>query len=474
MAAGEPGVARAAFGVLEAGGTAFDAVVAAGLASAVAEPALTGLGGGGFCVARTADGEEVAVDFFVDTPGCDLFPRPAPHFEPVVVRFPGVDQEFLVGMGSVAVPGVVAGLLHLHGRFGRLPLEAVVEPAARMAEDGVVVDRFQAYAMGLLEVILRRTPGASAVFAPGGRLVAAGEHLSNPDLARFLRSLPSGGGESFYRGEVARRMADDMAAGDGLLTAADLAAYRVVERPPLTVAFRGHRVLTNPPPATGGTVVAAGLAAADAALPAGTGWGSPEHAVAVVAAMVEAEGARRSVGRGTTHVSVADAAGNVAAMTTSVGEGSGYVVPGTGSMLNNMLGEDDLHPGGFHVDPPGVRVSSMMAPSVVLGPGGAPVLVLGSGGSKRIRTAVLQVVVATVALGLDVARAVAAPRLHWDGAVVQAEPGWPPDALAAVAERWPVNEWKAPNMYFGGVHAVVPGRGGAGDARRGGVAVPPA
>ncbi len=153
----------------------------------------------------------------------------------------------------------------------------------------------------------------------------------------------------------------------------------------------------------------------------------------------------------------------------SNGEGSGYVVPGTGMMLNNMLGEDDLHPHGFHAAPPGQRVPSMMAPSILLA-GDEPRLVLGSGGSKRIRTAILQVLSNVVDFDLDVRAAVEAPRIHWDGELLQVEPGFDPAAVEALQHRWTVNAWDQPNLYFGGVHAVR-GDEGHGDARRGGHAL---
>jgi gamma-glutamyltranspeptidase/glutathione hydrolase len=166
---------------------------------------------------------------------------------------------------------------------------------------------------------------------------------------------------------------------------------------------------------------------------------------------------------------VADGDGNIAAMTTSNGEGSGDLVPGTGIQLNNMLGEDDLHPGGFHAAPPGVRVASMMSPTIVFDAEGRPDLVLGSGGSKRIRTAIVQVVRAVIEGGLDVDAAVHAPRLHWDTDHVEMEPGWDPAVIEALAARWPVNVWPVIDMYFGGVHAVSP-TGAAGDPRRDGAA----
>ena len=138
-------------------------------------------------------------------------------------------------------------------------------------------------------------------------------------------------------------------------------------------------------------------------------------------------------------------------------------------MLNNMLGEDDLHPAGFHAMPPGERVPSMMAPTIVLDATGSPCLALGSGGSKRIRSAILQVLVGVLDRGLDVAAAVEAPRIHWDGELLQVEPGFDDDTIRALRAAVRDERWAERNLYFGGVHAVVPGGDGAGDPRRGGV-----
>jgi gamma-glutamyltranspeptidase/glutathione hydrolase len=157
-------------------------------------------------------------------------------------------------------------------------------------------------------------------------------------------------------------------------------------------------------------------------------------------------------------------------MTTSNGEGSGYIVPGTGIMLNNMLGEDDLHPDGFHASPPGMRVASMMSPSLLLR-GEQIRLVLGSGGSKRIRTAMLQVISHVVDFGMSIKRAVEAPRLHWDGTHVQIEPGFSGTTLTTLQQRWKINQWSVQDVYFGGVNVVSPSGEGAGDPRRGGHAL---
>jgi gamma-glutamyltranspeptidase/glutathione hydrolase len=407
---------------------------------------------------------------------------PAPDaldFEEVVVRFSGADQGFHVGRASVAVPGCLAGWIHAHRRLGRLPLDEVLAPAVALADEGLELNAQQAGLLLLLEPILTRTPEAAAIVAPGGQLLGLGDRYANPALAAFLSSLDERG---FAAPPVATAAADDMRRGGGLLTVEDLVSYQVVERAPMAVSWRGHRLLTNPPPAFGGELVALGLLLLEERPDWPAEHGSPEHAVALAEAMVATEGVRaagavgaeltrRRATGGTTHISVSDSDGNVATMTTSNGEGSGWVIPGTGVIANNMMGEDDLHPRGFHAAPAGERVASMMAPSVVVDVDGTARLVLGSGGSKRIRTALLQVLAGAIDQGRPLSDAVEAPRLHWDGERLHVEPGWSEAALAALDARWPVVRWDQRDLYFGGVHAVVPGEAAAGDPRRGGAAL---
>jgi len=477
VASGHPATTAAAQEVLLAGGNAIDACVAAGFAASVAEPTLTSLGGGGFLLARTAAGEEVVFDFFVDTPGLGRAGTSTDplDFEEVVVSFSGADQGFHVGLASVAVPGCLAGWIHAHRRLGRLPLATVVAPARRLADEGVEVNAQQAYVLRILEPILTRTPEAAAIVAPHGRVLGEGDRMANPALAAFLDDLDERG---FAEPTLADRIDQTMRAGGGLLTAADLVRYEVAERAPLEVRWRGHRLLTNPPPAFGGELVALGLLVLEERGDWPAAVGSAGHAVALAEAMVSTNDARRAgdvrgalarrrATGGTTHVSIRDDEGNVASMTTSNGEGSGWVIPGTGVIANNMMGEDDLHPEGFHASPPGQRVASMMAPTVAVGADGRAELVVGSGGSKRIRSALVQVLAGAIDQGLPLQDAVAAPRLHWDGEVLHAEPGWSEEALVALEQRWPVRRWDQPDLYFGGVHAVAPGDA-AGDPRRGG------
>lgn len=470
VACGHAAVSDAAESILRAGGNAFDACLAAGFAGAVAEPCFTSLAGGGFLLAHTAAGDDTLFDFFVDTPGRSLpDAERVPHFLPINVRFLAADQVFHAGLGSVAVPGVLAGYLHVHEQLGRLPLVDIVRPAIALARNGVRIDATQAEVLGLLEPILVREPASAAIFAPQGALLCEGDQLVNADLAAYLEWLASDeASASFYGGELASALVATMRGGDGLVTLDDLVHYAVIEREPLTAEYRGRRVVTNPRPSFGGELIALALSLDEARGPQPP-WHSGAHLEALVDVMVDVDRRRVSgATKGTTQMTVVDSEGNVASMTTSNGETSGDVIPGTGVVLNNMLGEDDLHPDGFHAGPPGQRVASMMSPTLVLDRDGSVALALGSGGSKRIRTAIAQVVMAVVAQDRSLVEAVDAPRLHWDGEVVQVEPGFPDDAVDSLRRRWTVNQWPARNLYFGGVHAVQPGREGAGDPRRGG------
>ncbi len=475
VAAGDPAVLAACREVLFAGGNAFDAAVAGGFASSVAEPALTSLGGGGFLLAHPAGGRPVLHDFFVDAPGRGRSERLLdPHFVPVTVRFPGAAQVFNAGLGSCATPGLLAGLLRVHARLGRLPLAEVVAPALRLAREGVALSPHQASFVALLEPIFLLQPEGRRLFAPEGRLLRAGERHRNPELADFLAALPDSAAE-FYGGAIARRIEVDMEHGDGWITRRDLDAYRVVERAPLAAHTRGWRLFTNPPPSRGGVLVALSLALLEA---------MPEEQPAclrLAEVMCEVEGLRergedslrlREFLRGTTHLSVCDAEGHVASMTTSNGEGSGYFAPGTGIHLNNMMGEDDLHPEGFFRFEPGLRVASMMAPSVLVegGAGRGRRVALGSGGSKRIRTALFQTAHRIVTGAGSLREIVEAPRLHFDGEVLQVEPGMGEAALTALRERFRVHVWPTRDLYFGGVQVASTAGEAAADPRRGGAA----
>lgn len=481
IAAGHPRTAAAGADVLRAGGNAVDAAIAAVLTSFTAEAGLTGLGGGGYMLVAAPGRPPCLLDFFVEAPGRGADPARRAELLPIPVTFGDVTQMFNAGPASVGAYGLPAGLAQAAQRFGSLPLADLAAPAATAARVGIALNAQQAYVVALLERIVTSTTECAHIYAPQGRLLREGEVLRQPELADALERLGREGARPFYDGDVAAAVTAWLEARGGALTGHDLHAYEAIERLPLRVAYEDTEVLTNPPPSAGGILIVHALA-----LLRRTG-GSPTP-VELVQAMAAAQAERTpefleglsEPGFGerflaprlgsTTHISVIDGDGWACSVTCSNGEGSGVVVPGTGIHLNNMLGEHDLNPVGFHRHPPGRRLPSMMSPTVVMA-GESPELALGSGGSNRIRSAILQVMLGVVDGGLDVVEAVNAPRLHFEEGVVYAEPG---ADLAGLAEaEHVISRFEAPNLFFGGVHAVrrdpVTGElTGAGDPRRGG------
>jgi len=483
VAAGHPVSAQAGAQALRAGGNAVDGAIAAILASLAAEPLLTALGAGGYMLVVAPGRDPVLLDFFVEAPGRGADHRTRSELIPVTVSFGDAVQVFNIGAASVGAYGVPAGLHDASVRFGRLSLAELVAPAARLARDGVTVSREQAYLFEILEGIITATPECAALFAPGGVALAEGDTVRQPELAGTLERFGEEGPDPFYRGDIATAIVRWVSERGGTLTAEDLAAYRVIERAPVRVRYRGREVLTNPPPSAGGILIARALAWLQDA----DGHPDVERIVEVMERTQEQrtpeflEGlddpafVRRFLARApgtTTHVSAIDADGWACSVTTSNGSCSGIVVPGTGVHLNNMMGEQDLNPMGFHRHPPGRRMPSMMAPTIVLRDG-EPELVLGSAGSNRIRSAILQTIIRVIDEGLRAGEAVQAPRVHFEEGVVYAEPGV--DTAPLERAQRTIARFRERNLFFGGVQAVERDRDGllwgGGDPRRGGAAV---
>jgi gamma-glutamyltranspeptidase/glutathione hydrolase len=465
VAAGHPLTAEAGVQILREGGNAVDAAVCAALASFAVESPLTGFGAGGFMMVHDG-GETTLLDFFVAAPGRDGNERGA-ELVPVPVHFDvETVQTFYVGPVSCGVPGTAAGLEQALGRFGTMPLAELVKPGVRLAREGAVVNAEQAYILDILEPIHARLSGTRELYAPEGRTLREGELFRFAALAEALERFGAEGAEPFCRGEIAAALSAYVIEHGGTLGSADFAAYEVVEREPIRVGFRGAEVLTNPPPSSGGTLIAYCLEQLER-------LGERSGPEQLVAAMSAANAARGDLLGSTTHISALDGNGMCANVTCSNGSGSGVLVPGTGVILNNMLGEEDLNPLGFHSIPPGRRVTSMMAPTVVLREGEIE-LGLGSAGSNRIRSAILQTIVRAIEQGMGADEAVRAPRLHFEDGVVQAEPGIDEEALARIeAAGTPVLRRPQINLFFGGTQAVARERGsgrlsGGGDPRRGG------
>jgi gamma-glutamyltranspeptidase/glutathione hydrolase len=483
VAAGHPLTAQAGANVLREGGNAVDATVGAMLASFVTESLLTGLGAGGYMLVAGAGVEPTLLDFFVEAP-TRMGDGSEAELLGVGVSFGDAEQVFHIGPASCGVYGVPAGICEAVRRWGTVPLEQLAAPAVVLARDGVLLNAGQAYVAEILEDLLTSTPECAALWAPGGRLLREGELMVNPELGDALLRLGRDGAEPFYNGDIASAVCSWLSARGGSLCAADLAAYRAIEREPARMAYRDREVLTNPPPSAGGTLLAYTLGLLDRG-PA------PPTLSSVIDAMAAAQSERtpefldgldqegfltrflRARLGSTTHISVIDADGMACSATCTNGEGSGVVVPGTGMHLNNVMGEEDLNPFGFHLHPRGRRMPSMMAPSLVLHDGEVE-LVLGSAGSNRIRSALLQTIVGVVDHGMSVRDAVHAPRVHFEDGVLFAEPGIDLAGLGGMAAEVRIVRFGALNLFFGGVQAALR-RGslitGAGDPRRGGVAV---
>jgi gamma-glutamyltranspeptidase/glutathione hydrolase len=467
LAAGHPLTAEAGADVLRAGGNAVDACIAAAAVSWICESPLTGPGGGGFLLVHTArEARTRLLDFFVAVPERTAAPE---DLVGVVVDYGDSQQSFYTGPMSVAVPGAVLGLWEAHRSWGSVPWPELLAPAAKLAREGVVLNEVQAFLHRILDPLLRYSPEGDALYghpagstggeAAGaqrkgvGRALVEGERFAVPELADTLEQIAADGADYFYRGELAQRIAAHVP-----VTLADLARYEVIEREPLAGTFRGDELRTNPPPSAGGRLLAVGLQTLGAA---------EATPLAIIQAMEAQDAMRRGVG-GTTHISAVDARGDAASLSCSLGSSGGVVVPGTGIQLNNMLGEPQL----VGEEPPGERMTSLMAPTLLLREG-RPRLVLGSAGSTRLHGAIMQVVANVAARGLGVEEAVDAPRMHFESGVAHCEDPAVADELEAAG--YPVVRWRQRNLFFGGVSAVEirddGSLAGAGDPRRGGAAV---
>ena len=439
IAAGHPLTAAAGARVLASGGNAVDACIAAAFVAAVCEGPLTGPAGGGFLLVCRPGEEPVVLDCFFAAPA-----SPLGEMEEVLVDFEGGGtQTFHVGEGSVAVPGLVPGLVEAHGRYATSEWAALVEPALKLARTGrVSVDSQRAFLHRILAGILLRTES-------GMRVYGNPECVATEELVATLERVRDVGPDAVV--ELVPEFADD------------LTAYRVRELVPLESEILGLRVLATPPPSRGGRIVLDILEQLEAA-------GDPSlHDEARAVGLAYGATARGPL-TGTTHISILDASGMAAGLSSTLGSGSGVFRDGT--QLNNMLGELDVI--GAGEQRPGERLPSMMTPTLVLD-AGSPRLVVGSAGSVRLAGAIAQVVWSALRGSRPVGESIAAPRLHVDGSILHLEGGWADDIAVSLGDAWELVRWDGLNLFFGGVQAVARAVDGtlsaAGDPRRGGAGV---
>ena len=481
--------------VLQAGGNAVDAAVATGFALAVTFPVAGNIGGGGFMVIRFPDGTATTIDYRETAPtGAtrDMY----------VDDSTGAIRPDLSRRGHLAsgVPGAVAGLLHAHETYGSLPLADVLAPAIRLAE-GYPLSRSEADLMNAYTPRFAPYPGTVRYFTQEGGF-EAGETFRQDDLAAVLRRIRDEGRDGFYRGETADLLVAEMERGGGLIDHDDLAGYEAVEREPLVGDYRGHRVISMPPPSSGGVALIQMLDAVEPYDLAGLGFNSSASVHLMGEAMRRAfadraewlgdpdfadiptdelvaeaytrrrmadfdpvradsstrlgAGAPRAESAQTTHYSVVDDAGMAVSVTTTLngGFGSLVVVDGAGFFLNNEMDDFTSAPGKpnmfglvqgeANAIEPGKRMLSSMTPTIVEDPEGRLMMVIGSPGGPRIITTVYEVILNVIDHGMNIQEAVAAPRVHhqWLPDVLYAEhQGLAQDVIAALSERgWTVDE----------------------------------
>lgn len=527
VAAEHASAAHAGVAILEEGGNAFDAAVAAAFAVCVGNPSSCGIGGGGFVVAYEARSQNlVALDFRETAPASlrpELFGvdgRPDP-------------KRSQRGGLAVGVPGEVAGLAALHRRFGRLPWRVVLEPAIRLARDGLAVGDHLAQQIAAHSHELAVDPRLARVFLRAdGSPRRAGDWLVQPELARTLAAIARGGPEVFYRGPIAKEIVEAVRAAGGVMESEDLARYRPRWRQPVQAQWNGYRLASMPPPSSGGGVLLAALGILRHDPLARLGHNSPTylHLLAETLKHVFADRARyygdpdfvfvpldrllaaqttaalrsrisaartreptwyglggaglaQPDDRGTAHLSVMDAEGNAVACTTTINTAFGamLVAGDTGILLNNQIDDFSLAPGVANVYGligadanrvgPGKRPLSSMTPTLVFS-GSRPVLTVGGSGGPMIISGTLQVVLNVLAFGFDAAAAVSAPRIHhqWEPPVLWVEPGIDPAARAALERNGhTVKEGKS-MAAIQLVRRTARGFEGAADPRKGGAA----
>jgi gamma-glutamyltranspeptidase / glutathione hydrolase len=444
--------------IMQAGGNAVDAAIATGFALAVVYPEAGNLGGGGFTVLRMADGRVAAIDYrevaplaatrdmFLDETG-----RPT--------------RKSVVGPLASGVPGSVAGMVATHQRFGVLPLARVIAPAIRLAE-GFVVDSQLAESVGRHASLIGQFAGAT-VFLPNGQPLGVGGTLRQPALARTLRAIADSGAAAFYTGALSRVVAEDLRAAGSIITAQDLAGYKVEWREPIRAMYRGHSLLTMPPPSSGITLIETlNILEGFAPLPS---FGSARYShllasslqrafidrnsqiadpafarvpvnrltdksyaaklrasigVGAMATPAVAAEMRESPGSNTTHYAVVDAAGNAVSTTTTINDlyGSGVYLPNVGIFMNDEMDDFAARPGqpnefGLvqgeqNAIQPGKRMLSSMIPTIVIDRAGRTLMLVGARGGPRIISAVAQTIVNVLDHRMSLPDAINAPRLH--------------------------------------------------------------
>lgn len=495
VSTGSPEATQAAVEILKAGGNAIDAAVSAVFTSMTSEFGLTGASGGGAMMIKKPQGTPLLYDFFVDTPLVSKNNNLI-EFIKADVDFGSSSQSFYIGKGSIAVPGNLNGLVKVHKDLGKIPLKIVLSHGIEIAKKGYTLNKEQAYVFKILKPIFSHSLDSRKLLCKNGSPLEEGDIFYNIDFANFLEMVSIEGSDFFYKGEIAKQLAFLLEDG-GLVDFNALKSYKTQIRKPVHTLFKGLNVYSNPAPSSGGSLIIFLLRLLEAEKSISLKkllkamlvtnqarldfCSNPNDKLQYVRLLEEvnfksylnnfnssvvSNSKNDDIGRGsTTHVSVIDKDGYCASVTTSNGEGSGYILPGTGIMLNNMLGEEDLNPQGFHNWEGKRRLATMMSPSIIT-KDEKPLMILGSGGSNRIRSALVQVIINYFCKNMNLKDSIESPRIHLEGNRLFYEPEVT-DRFDTYFKDMSLIPFQEKNLFFGGVNAVTL-LDGYSDSRRGG------
>ena len=481
--------------IFKEGGNAFDAAIGAVFTSMTSEFALTSAGGGGVLLGINNNSNPILYDFFVN---CPNFNNQNANFKKISVNFGKTIQDFFIGEGSIAIPGNIAGLLKAHYENGVLPLSTILEPAIHYAKNGVTISSYQSYINSLVKPILLLTKDGKNLFTKNNVFLKEGDNFSNKNFSDFLNQINRYGADFFYNGDGADLIYNTFKS-KSYINIDDLNNYKVIKRRPLSFKFKNYQAYTNPAPSYGGTLIAFLFNLLNASkkidnlnivelvkameitsIARSEFTTNPQDEFEISKILNDeifddflnqfinndfSQNQNKLSGFGsTTHISVLDVEGNAVSITTTNGEGSGHFISEFGIMMNNMLGEEDLNPFGFHKWKSIRRLPSMISP-IIINKNNIPKLILGSGGSNRIRSANIQVIINHLIKGMSLKESIENPRLHLEDNNLFYEPHIDLKNYNSLANYNKIN-FDQKNVFFGGVNAVNTNEA-VGDSRRG-------
>ena len=470
--------------ITAAGGNAVDAAVGVAYTLLVSAIMMTSAGGGGFAVVRTPDGEVEAIDFFDCMPGkgvdMDNYRQIA---KPKKVHLDsGLGYDVMIGHACVSVPGVTKGLDLLLKRHGTMPLKEIIQPAINFARTGTRFNKnLYDFFSDSAEKIHWSTEYARKIFSkPDGSMPEIGTLIKQHDLANTLELIAEQGSDVIYKGEIAEAIVKEVRGGGGLVTMEDLNTYEAIVKKPTCTTYRGKQIWTNPPPAVGGVTLAEilnilslkefgkylspqdvafiGKAQRQALFDKFTKYIDPNTNEEVSKELLSPEYAAEIYQKilppaHTTHLSVIDESGYAVGLTMSQGYGSGVMIPGTGILMTNSMGEMDLTPMGYLKNDPGDRLISGMSPTIVYDKDSEDLLVIGSAGSSRIPTSIAHVIMNIADFDMSLHEAISAPRCHYEDNDFAIEKGLEVDK-SLLDDKTKVFVFNDPVRFFGGTNCA--------------------